>query len=112
MYVVEKVKIVDIEEFAKKIVEGLPRLNEYPDSDGEIYDSADIEVNINGMDVAGTYRIEGRVRIWLHGDYNRQTEYKTSVESWVENLTYWINGEEVIVDDNIHIEDAVNDLLR
>lgn len=110
-YIIEKVKIVNAKQFAYKIVTRLPSLDECPDSDGEIYDSREFSIEIDGMYVDGVYNVSGRSEVSIQGNYFRQTEYTETVERSVDSLTFWIDGCEVEIDCKDELEKQIKRLL-
>ena len=110
-YIIEKVRIVNVKEFARKIVNGLPSLDECPDSDGEIYDSRAFSIEIDGMYIDGVYSVSGRSAVSIRGNYFRQTEYSETSGRSIDSMSFWIDGDEVEIDCKDELEKQIKRLL-
>lgn len=111
MYVIEKIKIEDPEQFAQKIADQMPSIDPIPDSWGDFYETKDIDITVGEIVVFGTLTLSGHHRVVLPGDYFSETEYETYELKEVDDLAFYINGEPVEVDNEQEIVTMINEKI-
>jgi len=123
MIAIENIRINDIEGLAKEIIRQLPDLEpemKNIDMYGDYYEYKDFDmiVPVNGMesislnlDIFGKIRIEGNYRQVQRQTYEQPAEYEHSQENEIWEIKFYVDGEEIEVENEDDLVKKINELL-
>jgi len=111
MYVIEKIKILEPERLARHILERLPSIEPSPDNDGSFSNEEELDITLDdGLVVTGIISVSGYIKE-CRGDYFTPPECSTYGGAEVTDLKFWIDGDDIEVENQEEVEDWINRLL-
>jgi len=123
MVVIERIRIHDVEKLAKEIATKLPDLEPTMnniDMYGDYYEcrNFNMTIKVNGvesillnLDIFGKIRIEGNCREVQRQTYEQPAEYDHSQENEIWEIEFYVDGEEVEVDNEDDLVKRINELI-
>jgi hypothetical protein len=111
MYTVEKIRIYEVEQFASQLVNKLPKVEAEPDGFDIFSKEVEFDIEVGDVVVFGKVIKSGSYRCVRSESYLSPAEYSDFEVVEVEDMTFWIDGEPVMVENEDEVLKKVNELV-
>ena len=118
MFIIQKINVYDVEQFARKIASQIPEVEADPygiDEYGEWQNEKEFDIEVEGEGITivaiGTVMANGAFYNYMPQTHEHPAEAEEIKVTELVEITFFVDGLEVEVENSYEIESRINDLL-